>query len=1088
MTVDAPELAGISGFRAMWDTPVVLSGDAEVERDNVQNTGEGPRLDWQAAAEAREPAAAAFDAVHRQMLVRFPDAAERIAEAMQRGGAVEKAEVVLTFRDAEILPKPYNEPAGLSFLGDQWAKQTPRWHAVAHALRKPWTADPKLGPTFNAHVNGAGYWGRFGADDADADRYAEPVAQAEVSEVQPEGRLDVTALLTDEAYGATPGERLRAFADQGLIVSKLETYDASFWKGGYEWGTATGGRAILVETPTLEVSFKSGGAESIDLAPATDVRALASELKSGGGGEPTAVMPSDDEIARFAKRFGNTQPEGMPDWQWQRVQELIALGGAEAFPQNRRDFEAWVDWQLGLPPRAWTGFDAAEFGSLYMRTSEAMPEPVKAAWKRYWKAWLIPHVPAEDLVQGYIGQEDFQAWYEKTGDWRGNFSVYRTYVRAQGTMNFNHWGAAGVLFGGGIVGDDFLMSEGRFGLEHFPVRLWSWFDGSTQETIDHYYFGHSLSAQKLFADFGPTHYDRMLGSSIVTKGVGEIASLYHPGLRRFISSSGRTGIGYLLVQQDGIQNIIHSLSPEGALTDRNTDKVAGIPVIGHDLKPGQVAQAALDGPWAPAWYAGIVDDKPIPFESTVAYKQWGSYGETPLWRRSYLGENYGVASQDIGTGTTVPVMAQWRREAQTVDSATDLGTMVMHFGINQTNLLDTLHQRFNDDGRLVGQNPNGILGPEGGMLATLQHKNKMLVFGSPFKDLAYTNDAGDTSDDTVRSLQTTIGLLTVQSGGPTWKIYLDGEPVGRLPVEAKAGQRIVIHDGVSYVGLIPMDSTDLGRDAEVVITDQTGDPVALQGGGELAPSLLIEQYLYRSDTPVPDSMKNTETLDQAFGGFAIEVGDEAEYGGVDAFLEHMRTVELEARWVEARRGAVVRYTSGDDVMETKFMPEYTGGGNTEEGLRHREVNGAWPYLPKGLERDSSLEQMGRTGELQKNGATLTSTPGMMTYLQAEPHTGTYVGHNPLPDANTFELKLPGGQTITSDGTVELLRVTAQPEENVVHVDHAFDPGVERPEGSATRLLLSGFDSAPRVVVNGEPHAGSLATDAGSGGALVLPLE
>ena len=581
----------------------------------------------------------------------------------------------------------------------------------------------------------------------------------------------------------------------------------------------------------------------------------------------------------------------------------------------------------------------------------------------------------------------------------------------------------------------------------------------------------------------------MMGQSLVTKGVSEIASLYHPNLRRFTSLSGRTGMGYLLVQQDGVQHIVHTLSPEGALTDLGRDEVAGIRVIGHDLRAGVVGQATLDSPWAPQWFAKIVDEKPIPFESTVSFKQWGAYGQTPLWRRSYLGENYGLASQDIDTGNTVPVMGQWRRKAKPVESATGLGTMTMHFGINETNLLDTLHQQINDSGQVSGQNPNGILGPEGGMLATFQHENKMLVFGSPWKDLKYENYTNDKTDDTVRSLQTTIGLYSVQPDGPTWTIYVDGEPAPALPVEVKAGQRVVIHDGVSYMGIIPIESTDLGRDMEVVITDQTGDAVPLQGGGELVPSLLSEQYLYRSDTPLPESQKNTEDLDRAYGGFAIEMGDEAEYGGVDAFIQHLRDVELDARWVDARRGVVVSYRSGDDRLETKFLPEYAGGGNTEEGLLHRTVNGQWPYLPEGLDRDNTLEQMGRTGKLEKNGATLTTRPGIMTYLQTEPITATFAAYNPLPDLNAFDLKLPGGERVHADGDIQLLRVVVQPKDGKLWIDHAFDTGKPTPDGAATRLLLSGFTQAPTAIFNGEAYDGTLeAVDADGGKVYALPLR
>ena len=347
--LDRPELAGISGFRAMWDRPVVLSSAAEPERRNLQNTGEGPVIDWRAAAEAGRPGVAGFDAVHRSLLIRFPAAADAIAAELGKGRTLESVRLVLPYRGVEVVPKPYAEPAGMSFLGDRWKTQLPRWHAVAHALRRPWAADPTLGPTYNASIAGAGFWGRFGATDPESDRFPEAVAQAEVSQAHPRGELDLTTMLVDEAYGDSPAARLRAFADRGLIVSKLEVYDASYWNGGYEWAVATGGRAILVDEPRLEVTFAGGGtAGKLDLPPAADVRALAGELAGGRGGEPTAVMPTDAEIQAFGDAFSSSRPEGMPDWQWKRIRELLMRGGVERFPRDREAFEAWVDWQLAL--------------------------------------------------------------------------------------------------------------------------------------------------------------------------------------------------------------------------------------------------------------------------------------------------------------------------------------------------------------------------------------------------------------------------------------------------------------------------------------------------------------------------------------------------------------------------------------------------------------------------------------------------------------------------------------------------------------------------------------------------------------------
>ena len=65
----------------------------------------------------------------------------------------------------------------------------------------------------------------------------------------------LTALISDVLFGKTLADRLQQLDCCGFIVSKLETYDARYFTGVYEWATATGGRAILIRTPHLVVSF-----------------------------------------------------------------------------------------------------------------------------------------------------------------------------------------------------------------------------------------------------------------------------------------------------------------------------------------------------------------------------------------------------------------------------------------------------------------------------------------------------------------------------------------------------------------------------------------------------------------------------------------------------------------------------------------------------------------------------------------------------------------------------------------------------------------------------------------------------------------
>ena len=152
---------------------------------------------------------------------------------------------------------------------------------MAYALRRPWQADAQIGPTYNAAINGAVYWKRFGAADTGADRFPAEFGPAEVSSYRPEGRIDVTAVLTATAYGKTLADRFRVLADCGFILNKQEVYDARYFLGAYEWAVSTGPRAILVEQPRLVVTLKPGKAEKVGQVAPVDVSALAAEHKRG---------------------------------------------------------------------------------------------------------------------------------------------------------------------------------------------------------------------------------------------------------------------------------------------------------------------------------------------------------------------------------------------------------------------------------------------------------------------------------------------------------------------------------------------------------------------------------------------------------------------------------------------------------------------------------------------------------------------------------------------------------------------------------------------------------------------------------------
>lgn len=231
LTLDQPETAGISGLRPFWNRPVVLKADGLTEPSARGNSLKAPRAVWapglrwhnglnywfeaKQKGEVRQaPGAIVFDAIHRRLLVRVPDAGRQIADQIAKGFKVTKVELVLPFKGTEKMARGYKEPT--SFVGNRWDVVKPRWHAVAWLLRKPWTADWQRGPTYNAYIAGAGYWKKYGAQDTDADRFAQRFGPAEVSYQKAEP-LDVTAVLTDGAFGATLADRLRTLSDCGFI-------------------------------------------------------------------------------------------------------------------------------------------------------------------------------------------------------------------------------------------------------------------------------------------------------------------------------------------------------------------------------------------------------------------------------------------------------------------------------------------------------------------------------------------------------------------------------------------------------------------------------------------------------------------------------------------------------------------------------------------------------------------------------------------------------------------------------------------------------------------------------------------------------
>ena len=81
-----------------------------------------------------------------------------------------------------------------------------------------------------------------------------------------------------------------------------------------------------------------------------------------------------------------------------------------------------------------------------------------------------------------------------------------------------------------------------------------------------------------------------------------------------------------------------------------------------------------------------------------------------LWKRSWLARGWGMASTDLPENETVPFLVHWSRGPRPAASYRDLGTLLGRYGVDRTELLDTIAHG------VGANNGNGTVGTQGGQL------------------------------------------------------------------------------------------------------------------------------------------------------------------------------------------------------------------------------------------------------------------------------------------------------------------------------------------------------------------------------------
>jgi hypothetical protein len=623
-----------------------------------------------------------------------------------------------------------------------------------------------------------------------------------------------------------------------------------------------------------------------------------------------------------------------------------------------------------------------------------------------------------------------------------------------------------------LTGHTEIIEAAHYGLALLNRQM-IYSDGFSSELGDSYYRGITLAPLQAAAKFAEDPFIRLKAKLMVEKLLFEDISTYHPGLRHRVSRISRRagGLQQLLLAQDVPEAALHTLSREGVLIHRDIpgDKpeVHGMPVF--DLANTPPGRVALMAPWGREWEANQVDRKPLPFRTVFAARLFG-WKQEPVHAMTYMGQNYAIGTEQLPNYSFIPAFGAWRREARPVTGVEDFGVLLLQGRLNEEPV------------SAMDKTPFGIL----------QHDNKLIWAVKPIERKFVReghNNLPPGIAEGISSFKAVVGLVAY---GPETarEVYVNGQRVTQFPAPARAGDLITIKEGVSYLGLIPLPATDLGRTSEVVIRSEY-------------PFLTLESYLMQRETPVsPEDDAAWAPLEDATAAWALELGDAAEHGSFAAFQAHMEKARATSRRDPQERVVHLAFQSGDDTLEMGFRTDWARDLDLWHDQRefsqvfaYQRVNGAWPWPDPGVVLDNPLGQMGKAEVLEKGGARLRTLAGQMALLRVDALSGTYEGINPFAEPTPFELETPEGAVVRSEGPLSLARVTIRPGERRLWVDHARPTArsaraleklqQERPEffpradvrmrdvaGQAARaLLVRGLGEAPTVVVNDQALPG-----------------
>lgn len=271
------------------------------------------------------------------------------------------------------------------------------------------------------------------------------------------------------------------------------------------------------------------------------------------------------------------------------------------------------------------------------------------------------------------------------------------------------------------------------------------------------------------------------------------------------------------------------------------------------------------------------------------------------------------------------------------------------------------------------------------------------------------------------------------------EIMVGGRPVSSLPHKVQPLEPVVLAVGRAYIGLIPLEPTNMGQEAPIVL-DERGGELVLSINNYSGPSKNFWEYRTLSGPFFKGNVRN---------GFVLDVASADDYASVAAFCAHLAAAQVsddvsadavrEIEYGSAGRSLALRY----DLRDLQLL--------------ERRVDGK-PYAPPAFEAPGIVQ--GRGESVSTAGATL-QAPDAPGWLVADEDRQVWAATLVAEGSTPLRLDVPTGALEAEAFVVG--RVVWRENAGRVEVEGAPPPARLRLWGRPDmRLILNGDDVTPRL--------------------------